>query len=109
MQTFRHSITTNQYVHYGFPGMSGALWTETIRTSEELDSMVFPRLLALAERAWHKADWENIQGDVRRERMKRKDWELFVNTLGHKELSRLDELNVAYRIPPPGARYGVIV
>ena len=31
--------------------MQGQVWSETIRTSGQLDYMVFPRLLALAERA----------------------------------------------------------
>ncbi|KAK3755736.1 hypothetical protein QZH41_007466 [Actinostola sp. cb2023] len=84
-------------------GMSGAVWTETIRTPDELDSMIYPRLLALAERAWCKSAWESEINVARREEMKRKDWGRFVNTLGYKELSRLDKLNVAYRVPPPGA------
>ena len=38
--------------------MQAQLWTETVRTKTHLHEMVFPRLLALAERAWHKAQWE---------------------------------------------------
>ena len=38
--------------------MQGHLWSETVRKSEQLDDMIFPRLLALAERAWHKSSWE---------------------------------------------------
>lgn len=37
--------------------------------------------------------------------MKNKSWAMFANTLGYKELARLDELGIAYHIPPPGARY----
>ena len=35
-------------------GMQGHLWSETVRTKEDMDYMIFPRLLAVAERAWHK-------------------------------------------------------
>lgn len=35
-------------------GMQGQLFSEEIRKTEHLEYMVFPRLLALAERAWHK-------------------------------------------------------
>jgi len=86
-------------------GMSGTVWTETIRTPDQLDHMIYPRLLALAERAWHKASWEHEKNGPKRQEMKRKDWEQFVNTLGYKELRRLDEKNIAYRVPPPGAKY----
>ena len=77
-----------------------------MRTSENFDSMIFPRLLALAERAWHKAEFEeNGISDEERKRREHVDWEKFANTLGYKELSRLDELGIQFRVPPPGARY----
>ena len=73
--------------------------------------MIYPRLLALAERAWHKADFETNGLKVEeRKRLERIEWEKFANTLGHKELKRLDEAfgdikdGVFYRVPPPGAR-----
>lgn len=45
---------------YSFPvredpsviGLQANLWTERVRTGERLDYMVFPRLIAIAERAW---------------------------------------------------------
>ena len=33
-------------------GLQANLWTERVRTRERLDYMIFPRLIALAERAW---------------------------------------------------------
>ena len=73
-----------------------------IRSEEQLFQMLLPRMLALAERAWHKAEWE-IEPDVRRrERKKQEDWESFANTLGYRELSRLDKIGVQYHLPPPG-------
>ena len=65
--------------------------------------MVFPRLLALAERAWHCAPWESEMQDKRGPAME-DDWEHFSHSLGCKELRRLEEANVPYHIPPPGAR-----
>ncbi|MCZ8488100.1 family 20 glycosylhydrolase [Vibrio lentus] len=40
--------------------MSAQLWSETVRTDERANCeyMVFPRVLAAAERAWHRADWK---------------------------------------------------
>ena len=76
-----------------------------MRTSENFDYMIFPRLLALAERAWYKADFEDETITVgERKRREDQEWEKFANTLGRKELQRLDSLNISYRIPPPGAR-----
>lgn len=37
--------------------------------------------------------------------MKEASWTKFANTLGYKELARLDKLGIAYHIPVPGARY----
>lgn len=83
--------------------MQGHLWSETVRTDEQADYMIFPRLLALAERAWHKAAWEDVNDEKRRKTMRNADWEKFANTLGYRELKRLDKLGVKYRVPQPGA------
>jgi hexosaminidase len=68
--------------------------------------MAFPRLIALAERAWAQSPkWADInEPDVRREEIER-DWNQFANRLGQRELPRLDWIygGVQYRLPPPGA------
>ena len=71
--------------------------------------MIFPRMLALAERAWHKADWEKISKDNDREAKWKEDWTDFANTLGYRELARLDAAEIYYRIPPPAATYGILI
>lgn len=83
--------------------MQGHLWSETVRTPDQFDMMVFPRMLALAERAWHAADWEYERDNATRKRLRDEDWERFANTLGYKELKRLDKLGVKYHVPAPGA------
>ena len=84
--------------------MQGQLWSETVRTPSQLHSMIFPRMLALAERAWHKAEWETPTSSSGRDAARKADWEKFANTLGYKELARLDKMNIGYHIPPPGGR-----
>ena len=84
-------------------GIQGCLWGETIRSSKHLQYMAFPRLLALAERAWHKAAWEYIENSEDQNRRKQRDWESFVKTLGDKELPRLENMGIRYRVPIPGA------
>lgn len=85
-------------------GMQGHLWSETAFNAELFYYMIFPRMLALAERAWHKASWENVTSSMTRDQLTDDDWADFTQTVGNRELKRLDELGVTYRIPPPGAR-----
>ena len=84
--------------------MQGHLWTETVRNRDQMFAMIFPRLLALAERAWHKASWEDITDRKKRDEMMKADWVKFAGALGNRELVRLDKMGVQYRVPPPGAR-----
>ena len=84
--------------------MQGHLWTETVRTADQMYSMIFPRMIALAERAWHRASWEDITVKKDKDAKRAADWVQFANALGYKELERLDKMGVPYRLPPPGAR-----
>lgn len=48
-------------------GVEAAVWTETIRTLDELTSMLLPRLAALAEVAWsspERRDWADFRARV---------------------------------------------
>ena len=83
--------------------MQANLWGELTWTEEMVHGMLFPRLLAVAERAWHKPEWEEGNGD---EDALISDWMAFTSALVQRELSVLDGLSVKYRIPPPGARFG---
>jgi len=82
--------------------MEACLWTELVRTPERADYMLYPRLLAVAERAWHAADWETIVDQEAFEKARRRDWTQFAVAVGHRELPRLDQLGVHYRLPLPG-------
>ena len=96
----------------GYLGMQGQLWSETVRNAEQFDYMLFPRLLALAERAWHRADWEldyvagrtfsDSTNNVDRVSLNT-DYATFAAALGTKEMAKLDAAGVQYRIPVPGA------
>ncbi|NVK24755.1 MAG: carbohydate-binding domain-containing protein [Gammaproteobacteria bacterium] len=99
-----------------FHGMQGQLWSETVRTDDQASYMIFPRLYAVAERAWHKADWElsydyeakvyspetNYFGD---ERKHKRDiqWQRFANHLAQKTLVKAEIEDVFFRLPTPGA------
>lgn len=98
-----------------FYGMQGQLWSETVRTDEQASYMIFPRLFALAERAWHKADWEldyNYDGAVygpttnhftkAKRQSQKDDWIRFSNHIGRKTLNKADSVGLFYRLPTPG-------
>jgi len=85
-----------------FKGIQGQIWCETITSSEKLEYMVFPKMLAIAERAWAaEPSWS--EGN---EKLQAEDWNRFVNTIGQIELRKLDNKfdGIGYRIPLPGAK-----
>ncbi|WP_444928013.1 family 20 glycosylhydrolase [Microbulbifer sp. TRSA002] len=93
-------------------GIQGNLWSEVVRTDAQVEYMMFPRLLALAERAWHQASWEldaapgqefSAESGLVDVAALDADWGAFAAALGHKELLKLDLTGVGYRIPVPGA------
>jgi hexosaminidase len=87
-------------------GIQAQLWGENLRDPRRLEYMAFPRLIALAERAWAKSpQWTSLNDPAERREALERDWNQFANRLGQRELPRLDWLlgGVQYRLPPPGA------
>ena len=93
-------------------GLQAQLWSETIRTDAQVDYMLFPRLLALAERAWAPAPWAPVYqagvsyewGDNRIDAAKLKEgWQDFAGRVA-VQFPMLEKIGVAYRVAPPGAR-----
>jgi hexosaminidase len=93
-------------------GLQAQLWSETIRTDAQVDYMLFPRLLALAERAWAPAPWTPAYragasyewGDKRVDAAKlRAGWQDFAGRVA-VQFPMLERIGVAYRVAPPGAR-----
>lgn len=93
-------------------GVQGQLWSETIRTDGQVDYMLFPRLLALAERAWSPAPWTPAYqagasyewNDARVDRAKLKaGWQDFAGRVA-AQFPMLERMGIAYRVAPPGAR-----
>ena len=93
-------------------GIQAQLWSETVRRDSQVDYMLFPRLLALAERAWSKPDWEPayVAGATYTPQDGRVDqtklltgWRDFAGRMG-VQMRMLDRAGVTYRLAPPGAR-----
>ena len=100
-----------------FYGVQGQLWSENTRNDATAEYKIYPRLFALAERAWHQADWSvpyNYQGFEYSQSTKvfnnslkakrDKAWQQFAYTIGQKELPKLDLDKVNYRLPTVGAK-----
>ena len=84
-------------------GIQGCLWSENVKGSQLVDYMLFPRLLALSERAWAKKPvWESENDSAKRNEALMVDWNRFANTIGQLELKVLDQLGVKYRKPSKG-------
>lgn len=93
-------------------GVQGQLWSETIRTDMRVDYMLFPRLLALAERGWSPANWAPAYqagatyqwNDPRIDRAKlTAGWQDFAGRVA-AQFPQLESIGIAYRVAPPGAR-----
>jgi len=95
-----------------FAGMQAQLWSETVRSDAIADYMLFPRLLAFAERSWHRAAWEPAyragesyayaDSQVNVDALQ-SDWAEFASKLP-QHLRDLDRMRIHYRVAPPGAR-----
>lgn len=88
-------------------GIQGHLWSENIRSAEGLEYLAFPKVLALAERAWAAdPEWAQTKDARTREVLYQKAWSTFVNVVGKRELPRLNyyQGGAQFRIPTVGAK-----
>lgn len=92
-------------------GLQATVGTTNLRSFNELFESIFPRLLAFAERSWKRGAFENTitvhqpftpEMYAQRNYLFFVEWTNFLNTLGYKELERLDDAGIPYRIPLPG-------
>lgn len=105
-QYFKNKARLTDYGKQNIPGIQGLLWSETVKSPEQLEYMLLPKLLALAERAWAKDPaWAAENDTTKALSLYKSDWSRFVNVAGKQELPRLDYYagGFHYRIPTPGA------
>ncbi|TLU61630.1 beta-N-acetylhexosaminidase [Thalassotalea litorea] len=101
----------------GFVGIQGQLWSENTRNDDLTEYKIFPRLLALAERAWHSPQWalpykhngqvydrDSHQISEQQHQLRQQAWSDFANTMVNKEFAKLDLADIHYRIPTVGAK-----
>lgn len=86
-------------------GVSGQVWTETIKGGEMLEYYLFPKMLGYVERAWNgDPDWSNQATEDEMKVGRAKEWNQFVNLVSQRELPRLEYIfgGVEFRLPKPG-------
>lgn len=94
-------------------GLEGTLFSEVMRDLADIEFLLLPRMLAMAERAWAPdPEWANASDAAHAKKVHSHAWSVFVNSLGKQVLPRLDRdfPGINYRIPPPGLmRVGSVV
>lgn len=98
-----------------FAGIQAQLWSETVRSDAQANYMLFPRLLVVAERAWHNPKWaENYKTgisysastehfDANQVSAMKADWLSFSHILTSKALPQLVADRIQPRVALPGA------
>jgi len=100
---FKGKVRLTDFGKSNILGIKGLLWTETVRSDEMMDYKMYPKLIALAERAWAPSP---LWADENNNKHYNEAFNTFANQLGQRELFRLDNVSGGYyyRIPTPGAK-----
>jgi hexosaminidase len=88
-------------------GIQANLWSETLGGEGRMDSMLVPKILGLAERAWAmEPEWAREKDAAKSDALFAEAYSAFVNVVGKRELPRLDREAPAwrYRVPKPGLK-----
>ena len=97
-------------------GIQAQLWSETVGSDDNANYMLFPRLIAFAERAWVNPNWavpyqakqqysnsSHVFSQSKQQQMYA-DWASFSQVLLNKVLPDLRRDGVFFRLPTPGAK-----
>ncbi|WP_230558596.1 family 20 glycosylhydrolase [Sphingomonas segetis] len=110
----RTTVTDKEPLKAGrsMTGVQANMWSETVRRDSLVEYMLFPRVLAVAERAWRRAPWEPAyrpgasysygDGKVSMAALER-DWNSFAAKMP-AQFGALERAGIMYRLAPPGAR-----
>ncbi len=97
-------VPLNPESYKNIKGVQAQLFSETIRSFDDVTAYVFPKILGLVERGWNAhPQWERLRG-AEESRAYHKDLSLFYAKLEKKELPYLSHVNFNFRIPNPGLK-----
>lgn len=83
-------------------GVQGQLFSETIRSFENVEYMLFPKLLGLAERGWEANPAWGTQSGVQGEQAFNRALSLYYEKISKEEMPYWAKLGVNFRLPQPG-------
>ena len=86
-------------------GVSGQIWTETVKGPDMLEYYLFPKMLGYIERAWEgDPAWSTATSESEMKTQRLQEWNRFANAVGQKEIPRLEKMfgGFNHRIPKPG-------
>lgn len=86
-------------------GVSGQVWTETIKSPEMLEYYILPKMLGYVERAWvGDPDWSELTKEDEIKANRLTAWNRFANQVGQKEFARLESQwgGLKVRLSKPG-------
>ena len=86
-------------------GIQAQLWTEVTPNQAHMEYMLFPRLLAFAERAWSYPQWQDDFGQREWFVSREQDWQNFAKSMVVTQFPRLDKAKINYRVPLPGTKW----
>ena len=105
-KTYKGKQTLDPEKSKNIVGLQAQLWSETVKGASMMEYYIVPKLFAFAEKAWAKApEWEAEESITKRNASIMLGWGGLANTIGQRELPRLDSFfgQYNYRIPPVGA------
>lgn len=85
-------------------GLSGQLFSETIRSYEWVQYYIFPKMMGLVERAWNaRPVWESLASDKDIQAYN-EDLNRYYEKISAKEMPHWAQTGVNFRLPQPGIK-----
>ncbi|MBQ6165974.1 MAG: family 20 glycosylhydrolase [Muribaculaceae bacterium] len=83
-------------------GVQGQLWGETLRSFDEVQYMLLPKMMGVSERAWNSIpEWSKNLTDLNAYGEARHQYNLKIGT---RELPLLNKMGYNFRVGPPGIK-----
>jgi len=83
-------------------GIQAQLWSETIRSFDEVQYLLLPKMMGVSERAWNAVpEWSKDLTDIKAYNEARHQYNLKIGT---RELPLLKGMGYNFRVGPPGVK-----
>lgn len=95
----KNKVPLKQAAKHQIKGLQGQLWSETIRSFDQIGYYLFPKMFGLIERAWNNQPaWSLENNDLMYEKALRR----YNAQIASFELPRLAAKGINFRVAPPG-------